>query len=109
MVSHGFGTPRVMSGTIDLKEITEITRQISLVKPIIRAHLVQRIVCGEKVGYEIIFEYGHLAKHDMTPAHLLKELKAAVRVGDHKIANSTEFLVIQKSYQNGKPIEYEPK
>lgn len=104
MTSHGFGKPEIKSGKISADEIAEIARQVSLVKPIIRSHVVQRSVCGEELGYYIIFEFGHLREHDMKPADLLNRLKK-VRVGEHEIANSTEFWVIQKSYQDGKPID----
>jgi len=105
MTSHGFARPTVKSGKTSAKEITEIAKQISLVKPIIRSHVVQHIACGEAIGYDIIFEFGYLRKHDMTPTDLLKKLQKTIRVGEHQIANSTDFWVIQESYQDGRLID----
>lgn len=106
MTSHGFGKPDIKSGKISDREIAEIAKQISTVKPITRSHVVQHVVRDEVVGYDIIFEFGHLKKRDppMTCTDLLKTLQKTIRVGEHRIAGA-DFWVIQRSYQNGKPID----
>lgn len=98
MTSHGFAKPVIMSGKISEKEITSFAKQILELKPITRTHVAKHIVCGEKVGYDIIIEFDHLRNQDMTPAKLLKELRK-IQVDNHRIARSTEFWIIQETYQ----------
>lgn len=99
MTSHGFGRPTVRSSRISEEDITKIARQISEIKPIVRSHVVQHVVRDKTVGYDIIFEFDHLRKHDppMTCMDLLKELKK-IRVGEHQITDATDFWIVQSTY-----------
>lgn len=104
MTSHGFGMPKVSSSKIRADQVAEIARQISKTKAMIKAHVVR----DKKQRLRVIFQFDHLVDYDMTTADLLKELQK-IRVDDHKITSSTDFWIIQSSYQRGKLIHEHPE
>jgi len=103
MTSHGFGGCRVCSGKIRAGQVAEIARQISEMKAIIRAHVVQ----DETQRYDIIFEFDHLVNYDMKPKDLLNELKK-IQVDDHGIGHPADFWIIQSTYEHGRLVKEQP-
>lgn len=101
MTSHGFGGARVGS-EIKEKEIAEIAQQISKVRGIIWAHVV------ESSNYNIMFEFAHLHKLEKTPVGLMEEIRKIVEANG-KHVHETATWVIQQSYQRGEKKEKKDK
>lgn len=99
MTSHGFCGFKLTTSVIRKGHIVEFAKQASRIEHVVKAHVVR---C-ETGRYDIILEFGHLAKYKKTPKDLLKEL-CKISVDGHRVAESVDFCIVQESYQRGERI-----